>query len=409
MSLILEPQNELQRLKDLFSYSILDTLPEEDYNNLTALAAEICGTPFSLITLLDDKRQWFKSHHGLDLTEAPKEFAFCMHAILDPSNVFIIEDAREDERFSANPFVTGAPHVKFYAGVPLNTPQGFPLGTLCVLDSQPRKLNASQIRSLQILTKQAMNLMELRKAQTKLETTLEDLKERNEDLEQFGYITSHDLQEPLNSISNYSAYLSRAYSDQLDDKGKMSLNFITSAAQRMGGLIKGILEYSQIGRKGEMAWIDCNQILQEILADISFQIKETEARIEVEKLPMVKGRALEIRMLFQNLISNALKFRKPDEPPHLKIAAKKEQEKWIFSIEDNGIGIEDKYKERIFQIFQRLHTRSQYEGTGIGLANCQKIIESHEGEIWLNSEVGKGTTFYFSLPYHLIPQVSMVS
>ena len=150
---------EKERLAELKSYSILDTLPEEDYDNLTAIAAEICNTEISLISLLDDKRQWFKSHHNLDVSETPKEYAFCAHAINDPKNVFIVQDARNDERFYDNPLVTGEPHVIFYAGVPLLSPKGLPLGTLCVIDHKPKLLSNSQINSLQALSKQVMNIL----------------------------------------------------------------------------------------------------------------------------------------------------------------------------------------------------------------------------------------------------------
>ena len=403
MKFLVQPTNEKERVKDLASYSILDTFPEEDYDNLTTLASRICGTPISLITLLDDKRQWFKSRHGLPISETPKEFAFCAHAILDPFNVFVVEDAREDERFKDNPLVLGEPHVIFYVGVPLNSSQGFPLGTLCVIDNKPNQLDESQTEALRILSKQAVNLLELRKAKTQLEETLESLKIRNKDLEQFNYITSHDLQEPLRSISNYSAYLSKAYSEQLDERGKKSLTFISAAAKRMSGLIKGILEYSQIGFKKEIKWIDCNQVVKDIQEDISLQIQESHAHLEVDSLPIIRGREVEIRMLFQNLISNALKFKKPDVPPHIQISASREQDKWVFSIQDNGIGIAEHHRERIFMIFQRLHTRHKYEGTGIGLSNCQKIVETHRGKIWLDSVLGQGSTFYFSLPYSPIP------
>ncbi|MER3329975.1 MAG: GAF domain-containing protein, partial [Candidatus Kapaibacterium sp.] len=155
---------ENERLKELESFSILDTLPEEDYDNLTAIAAQICGTPISLVSLLDDKRQWFKSHHGLGVSETPKEFAFCAHAINDNDKVFMIKDAREDERFYDNPLVTDEPFVIFYAGIPLVTDDGLPLGTLCVIDHEPKVLSQSQIDALKALSEQVMNLLRLRKS-----------------------------------------------------------------------------------------------------------------------------------------------------------------------------------------------------------------------------------------------------
>lgn len=151
--------NEEERLRDLESYSIIDSLPESDYDNLTRIASQICNTPISLVSLLDDKRQWFKSHHGLEISQTPKDYAFCAHAINDSNNIFIVEDARKDERFHDNPLVTGDPNIVFYAGVPLISENGYPLGTLCVIDNKPKTLTKDQILSLDALSKQAMNLL----------------------------------------------------------------------------------------------------------------------------------------------------------------------------------------------------------------------------------------------------------
>ena len=155
--------NEAERLRELESYNILDSLPESDYDDLTKLAAEICGTPIALISLVDKDRQWFKSRYGLDAPETPRELAFCAHAINDAENTLLVNDARKDERFYDNPLVTGDPNVIFYAGVPLKSEAGLPLGTLCVIDNKPNGLNKGQKESLRILSKQVMNLLVLRK------------------------------------------------------------------------------------------------------------------------------------------------------------------------------------------------------------------------------------------------------
>ena len=183
---------EKERLASLESYSILDTLPEEEYDNLTAIAAEICGTPISLVSLLDNKRQWFKSHHGIDASETPKEYAFCAHAINSEEDILIVQDSRTDERFHDNPLVTGDPRVIFYAGIPLSTENGLPLGTLCVIDHKPKLLSQSQIASLKALAKQVMNLLKLRKSKIQLNKTIDSLEEKNIELERFAYIAAHD-------------------------------------------------------------------------------------------------------------------------------------------------------------------------------------------------------------------------
>lgn len=171
-------RREDERIKFLESYSILDTLPEIDYDNLTAIAAEICGTPISLISLIDKDRQWFKSHHGLDISETSREFSFCAHVINDPDDVFIIEDSRQDVRFHDNPIVLGEPKVIFYAGIPLINEKGLPIGSFCVIDHKPKTLSQNQINSLKALSDQTMKLLELRLKTLELKKTMEKLEKK---------------------------------------------------------------------------------------------------------------------------------------------------------------------------------------------------------------------------------------
>lgn len=221
---------------------------------------------------------------------------------------------------------------------------------------------------------------------------------KNKDLEQFAYVASHDLQEPLRTVVGFAKLLERNYGKELDKNANEYLQFISQAALRMSELIKGLLAYSRIGVNRELGWVDCQAILQHSLEDLQAQIEKSGAIIKVKKLPQLKGYSIELRVLFQNLISNAIKFRKEGIVPKIRIAAKEDKDSWTFSVKDNGIGIETEHKEKIFAIFQRLHGRSEYEGTGIGLAHCQKIVDLHGGKIWSESEYGKGSTFYFTIP-----------
>lgn len=183
MSQIQLPNNENARLDALKSYDILDSMPEQDYDDLTSLASEICQTPISLISLIDDQRQWFKSVKGIDIYATPLEHAICSHSILNPNEVFMVDDLREDTRFARNPFVTGGPMIVFYAGVPLVNEDGYPLGSLCVIDTVAKTLSETQVKSLKILAKQVVNLLELRRKNKSLETLKRLLEERNEELE----------------------------------------------------------------------------------------------------------------------------------------------------------------------------------------------------------------------------------
>jgi len=231
---------------------------------------------------------------------------------------------------------------------------------------------------------------------TELEQTKNEL-EKNKELSQFAYVVSHDLKEPLNNISNLVALIEDQYAEKLDEQGNKLLNLISDSSNRMRNLINDILEYSSIGHQKEMILVDCNKILEFIQLDLESLIKETKTIIEVEKLPKIKGYRTEIRLLFQNLISNAIKFSKPEKAPEIKIYAKKENG-WTFTIQDNGIGIADENKDKIFSFFERLHTREEYEGSGIGLAHCKKIVELHKGDIWVTSAPKEGSAFNFSIP-----------
>lgn len=234
-----------------------------------------------------------------------------------------------------------------------------------------------------------------------LDDSFNDIYNKNKELEQFTYIASHDLLEPLLTVKGFANLLNEGYTEKFDEEGKQSLNYIKEATDRMSLLVKGLLDYGRIGRYPELKEIDCNKMLEEVKIDLANVIKNSNATLEIEKLPILNGFEVELRLLFQNLISNAIKFREPDKAPLIKISAKKENG-WTFAIKDNGIGIEDKYKKRIFSIFQRLHSDSKYKGTGIGLAHCNKIIELHKGKIWLTSKLNEGSTFYFNVPNKII-------
>lgn len=225
-----------------------------------------------------------------------------------------------------------------------------------------------------------------------------ELERSNDELKQFAYLTSHDLQEPLRTVSNFVEVLERKYSDALDESGQQYLGIVSQATERMQGLIRGILDYSRIGRDGVESMVDTESIVENVLQDLSSSLSEASAEVEVKSLPKVLGYESELRTLFANLISNAIKFRRPDVPPKVRIYANRSSKStWNFSIEDNGIGVLPEYHERIFEIFNRLHTRDEFEGAGIGLAHCRKIVELHRGELSMRSAANEGSVFEFTL------------
>ena len=224
------------------------------------------------------------------------------------------------------------------------------------------------------------------------------LQNQNKELEQFTYITSHDLQEPLRSLISFSELLEKEFSDKLDGNGAIYIDFITKSSKRMRSLVKGLLDYSRIGNNKELVETDCSQIINDVQDDMTSIIQESEAKITIDTLPVLKCYPTEMRQLFQNLISNAIKFRKKDSIPEIKISVTENQNNWIFSVQDNGIGIDQKDIHKLFIIFKRLNNRDEYEGTGIGLAHCKKIVELHGGTIWANAELNKQSTFTFIIP-----------
>lgn len=236
------------------------------------------------------------------------------------------------------------------------------------------------------------------KKNQQLEKLNTQLKSKNQEMEQFAYIASHDLQEPVRTISNFAKLLNTNYAGKFDSTADKSLNFIIDAADRMSSLIKGLLDYSRIGREIRLATVNCNQLLVDIKLDLAAIIDETSTRIQVGDLPNVLGNPTDLRLVFQNLINNAIKFRKSDFSPKIIVDCTQKKNRWIFSCKDNGIGFEEKQNTKIFQIFQRLHSRKDYEGTGIGLSHCRKIVELHGGKIWVESKPNEGSTFYFTIP-----------
>lgn len=233
--------------------------------------------------------------------------------------------------------------------------------------------------------------------QQRMTQYIQHLENKNLELEQFAYIASHDLQEPLRTVTNFSNVLYQKYEDKLDSQGQKSLKFILNATQRMRMLISGLLIYSRIGRKREREPVDLNEQIQVVLEDMQTLINEKQVRVELGTLPTVPANALEMRILFQNLISNAIKYQPDGQVPEVKIFAKEEELHWKISVIDNGIGLDEEYQEKVFMIFQRLHSQDKYQGNGIGLAHCRKIIELHGGKIWADTTPDKGSIFNLTI------------
>jgi signal transduction histidine kinase len=242
-------------------------------------------------------------------------------------------------------------------------------------------------------------ILERLKTQHELDLANEELKKSNNDLQQFAHVASHDLQEPLRTVASYVQLLERRYKDQLDDEAKKFIDFAVAGAVRMQKMIKDLLIYSRVSTKGnEFKRTNCEEILRLSLMNLKVAIEESQAQVTHDPLPELKADGAQLIQLFQNLIGNALKFHIPDQLPQIHISAVPSDEGWKISVKDNGIGIEQQYFDRIFVIFQRLHNRQKYPGTGLGLAVCARIVERHGGRIWVESQPGEGTEFFFTIP-----------
>jgi PAS domain S-box-containing protein len=224
-----------------------------------------------------------------------------------------------------------------------------------------------------------------------------ELETKNKELEQFAYVASHDLQEPLRTVSNYMQVFEEDYLDKLDDKALRYLRSVEKATKRMSILVKALLDFSRLGRDKKLTYVDCKTLIENVIADLQTVIKTSNAKIDVGEMPKLNVYEIEIGQLFQNLITNAIKFHRNNVSPEVQISSREINGRWEFTVKDNGIGIAPIHFERIFGIFQRLHSSDEYEGNGIGLANCKKIVELHGGEIWIESNLGRGTAFKFTI------------
>lgn len=244
---------------------------------------------------------------------------------------------------------------------------------------------------------------ELRDAQTRLKARNEQLMTKNEEMQQFASIVSHDLKAPLQSFTSIVDLLKKKEFAQDEEVGEY-FQYLDESTVRMRGLITDLLDFARLGTKPQLASVDCNKLMDEVETDLKNLIIEKKAKISYDRLPQIEGYRTELRLLFQNLISNALKFNKENEPPLVEIQAEEREEDWLFEVRDYGVGIRQNDQKKIFLIFQRLHEGESHEGSGIGLAHCKKIIEIHQGHIWVESKFGEGSSFFFTISKNLVGQ-----
>jgi signal transduction histidine kinase len=389
---------ESERIESLNSYLVLDSDSEEEIDNLTQLASDICETPISLVSLVDSDRQWFKSKVGLEVNETSRDLAFCAHAINGADDFFIVEDAREDNRFFDNPLVTDAPLVIFYAGFVLKSDQDLPLGTLCVIDNKPRKLSDKQIRALKSLSTQIMNLLNYKKCLHIQEELRLQLMQKNRELESFASIAAHDLKSPLTNMMNAANLFSQIYSSQIDPDGNLLLGSIEKSGQRLRSLIDGLLQFSKIEDVSSLTKSTVN--LKETTTDLTALIGSNDnVSISLNsELKSIETFPILLDQILINLFTNSLKYSNK-KIAEIELFVSESQNHYLFTVKDNGPGIDKKYQDKIFNLFQTASLKDQFgnKGNGIGLATVKKTVEKLGGKIYVESEEGQGAEFHFSI------------
>lgn len=377
---------------------LLDRLDEASFTHLTELASNILKVPVSLVSIIDKQndRQFFKSIKGLQEPwlsrgETPLSHSFCQHVAHDDAPL-IVENAPEYNRVKDNLAIPDL-GVIAYLGVPIHDPQGRAIGALCAIDSTPKKWTDEDLVTLEKLALCVDNAIRLRSA-------LKSSEAMREEQSDFTYAMSHDIKAPIFTLKTLLNELGPLFEEDNSEEHAIFLEKALQTTDRMEQKTTDILKYAYMGReRNELERIDLNQIASEVIADLSGIIQSSDAHITIGELPTIVANGYYMRLLFQNLLSNALKFQPEGQKPEIEIKAQSDVYETVIDITDNGIGVDEKYQDQIFKLFGRLHTQKDFPGTGLGLALSAKVVSYMNGEISIQSKVGKGTTFSITLPH----------
>ncbi len=397
------PDNEEERIAELYQLNILDTEAEKDFDEVVELASIICEVPISLVSLIDRNRQWFKAKKGVEVESSPREYSFCGHAI-NQNKLFVIEDASKDSRFHDNPFVNEDPNVRFYAGMPLVSQKGFNLGTLCVLDSVPKKLTQHQIKALEILSNQVSKLIELRDKKQQLEEKVDKIAKQNDQLQDLNKmntemtsIISHDLRAPVSSVLSYfnSEYFKNSTHEELLEL----LPVIKQSIKGVSNLIENLLEWSQSVGEFKLEPLLLYEYLIEsvMLSQAEANKKNITFKTDLEEDIKVLADASMLHFIIRNLIGNAVKFT---ENGVILISTKRGVDNKVsISVKDNGIGIPETLKNRIIKGDKKITTQGtqKEKGSGLGLKLINEFLQKHHSTLKIESEENVGSTFSFTL------------
>jgi two-component system, NtrC family, sensor kinase len=407
------PANERERLKALLEYEILDTVPESSFDDFTILASSICGTPIALISLIDEDRQWFKSKVGLDAPETPRDVSFCGHAI-HGRDIFVIEDSRLDERFADNPLVTGFPEVRFYAGAPLVTPDGFAIGTLCVIDHQARKITPQQTKALESLARQVIIHLELKKNLKKNQALFSEMKqlsqtieEQNQKLMEAGKLVAigemasgiaHEINNPLAIIQGRTDILIDQI-EQGDSKEELlkGLGKIHRNIERISHIIEGLRMFTRSGESGTFEDLNIEDVIEETMMFCfeKFRNHGIEITKKSSSTARVSGCRADLSRVFLNLLNNSFHAIHKQEERWIRFELARTNDQLQISVTDSGKGIAEQIADKVMQPF--FTTKPLGEGVGLGLSIAAAIIKDHGGSIKLDRASDR-TRFILNLP-----------
>ena len=422
------PANDEARVRALRDLQILDTLPEQVCDDLVLLAAEICGTPVALISLIDSDRQWFKAKFGIDASETHRDLAFCSHAILEPTEVFNVPDAHADHRFATNELVTGSPHVRAYAGAPIVMPSGDVLGTLCVIDTVPRRLSAKQTAALQALARQAATHFELHRINLNLEaairartqelqTAMEAAQASDRAKTTFVSTMSHEIRTPMNGVIGMLDVLEQS---RLKGSQAEIVATVRESANALLRIVDDVLDFSKI-EAGHLSIqrevLSLGRVVEQACSTLRHLAESKAVKLGVkidDSVPAHSmGDALRIRQVMLNLIGNAIKFSSGEGRSgvvnvRVRLTDQKADRCHVaIDVDDNGIGIDAAMQEQIFFPFTQADARTtkRFGGTGLGLSISNRLATLMGGSIGVESEVGKGSCFSLHLPLDLVEEL----
>lgn len=389
---------ERRRLAALHSYNLLDTLPEQELDDITRLISSICQMPMSLITLIDADRQWFKSQHGITGSGTPRELAFCHHTIQNPNEIMIVPDALKDDRFKDNPYTLGDPHVIFYAGVPLVNEDGYALGSLCVIDDKPGQLSDLQLQTLKALARQVVGQFELRRANLELEAQRRKLQQAYEDMESFARVVAHDLKGPCTNIYLISELLARKASAMDREALQERLMLLSDSSMAMSRMVDDILDFAKSSYQQkplERQDVDLAALVAEICRLNGFPVESVSFTGTV---PVCSSFRILLKQILLNLIGNALKHASGDVP-QVQISCRLDGDLYEVSVADNGTGMTEETKARAFELFYTTGqlVEAKAKGHGIGLSTVNTMVKRLGGTVRIDTELGRGTTVRFTM------------